>query len=512
VGQVRFRDLLALIARAADVGMGQPDDHSLRAALVAHGTAEAGGLTPREVRDAVFLSLLRFSGCTAESHLAAKVFGDEIAFRGAMYGQLNFGEPREVLAFVWKMSGRGRGLPGRAAAFARTVAQMPGLMEASFAHCEVNDIFADRLGLDQRLRDQLGQVYEAWNGTGVPNKLKGEAIFPAVRVVGVADEVESAHRLAGLDGAVAIARRRAGRVLDPATCQTFIANAETICGPLAAASPAKELAALSLADEPPVDEKTLDALCEILADFTDLKCESTRGHSTGVADLAVRAAALLRLPTEIRTTLRRAALLHDLGRVSVSAAIWDKRGSLTDAESARVQSHTIATERILGDAPMLAAETELASLAHERIDGRGYHRRLPAVGLPVAARVLAAADVYQALRSNRPHRAALSTERAVAVLREEAQAGRLDGQAVEAVLAAAGERPAVRAQAPAGLTEREVEVLRLLARGLTNREIAGELKIAVKTAGNHVQSTLDKIGVRTRSAAAMFAMRHGLAS
>lgn len=503
---------MALIARAADVGMGQPEDHALRAALVAHGIAVAAGLTPRDVRDAVFVTLLRFAGCTAESHLAAKVMGDEIAFRGAMYGQLNFGEPREVLAFFWKMSGRGRGLPGRAAAFARTLARMPGLMEASLAHCEVNDIFADRLGLDRQLRDELAQVYESWNGKGVPKKLKGDAILPVVRVVGVADEVESAHRLAGTAAAVALTKRRSGRVLDPKTCQAFITNAERICTPLAAPSPAKELAALLLAEEPPVDERTLDAVCEVLADFSDLKCELTRGHSTGVADLAVRAAGLLRVPMEVRTTLRRAALLHDLGRVSVSAAIWDKADSLTDAESARVQSHTISTERILAGWPMLATEAELASLAHERIDGRGYHRRLPAVGIPVAARLLAAADVYQALRSDRPHRAALSAERAVAVLREEAQAGRLDGQAVEAVLAAAGERPAVRAQAPAGLTEREVEVLRLLARGLTNREIAGELKIAVKTAGNHVQSTLDKIGVRTRSAAAMFAMRHGLAS
>jgi len=123
LAQARFRDLLALIARAADVGMGQPEDHALRAALVAHGIAEAAGLTSREIRDAVFLVLLRFAGCTAESHLAAKVMGDEVAFRGAMYGQVNFGEAREVLAFFWKMSGRGRSLPGRAAAFARTVAR-----------------------------------------------------------------------------------------------------------------------------------------------------------------------------------------------------------------------------------------------------------------------------------------------------------------------------------------------------------------------------------------------------
>jgi HD-GYP domain-containing protein (c-di-GMP phosphodiesterase class II) len=295
-------------------------------------------------------------------------------------------------------------------------------------------------------------------------------------------------------------------------CRAFVAGAAGICGPLDASSPAGALAALALVDEPIVDAAIIDATCEILADLSDLKCRFTRGHSAHVADLAVRAASLLRVPADARVTLRRAALLHDIGRVGVTAAIWDKAGALTDAETERVRSHTLATERILSNTPLLADAAELAALAHERLDGRGYHRRLPPIAVSVSARVLAAADVYQALRSERPQRAAFAAERATALLREEAQDGRLDGQAVEAVLAAAGERPAVRPQAPAGLTEREVQVLGLLARGLTNRQIATELDIAVKTAGNHVQSTLDKVGVRTRSAAAMFAMRHGLAS
>ena len=494
------------------MGMGLPEDHSLRAALAAHALATAAALPPREVRDAVYVTLLRFVGCTGDSHLAAHVMGDEIAVRGAMYGQLSFGEPREVLAFLWRLAGDGRGLPGQTVAFARTLARLPGLMETVRAHCEVNDLVADRLGLDAELRLALAQSYEFWNGKGAPEGLKGEAIAAAARVNGVAEEIEGAHRLAGVEGAVAIARRRAGRVLDPKLCAVFAAHAEAICARLAAPSPAGALTALPLADEPAVDERTLDVICEILADFTDLKCRYTRGHSAAVAALAVGAAALVRLPAAARATLRRAALLHAVGRAGVSAAIWEKAGPLTDAETTRVREHSRLTEQTLAGSPLFAEAAELAALAHERIDGHGYHRRLPAVGISLAARLLAAADVFQALRSERPHRPALPAARATAVLREEAEAGRLDGQAVAAVRAAAGERPAVRAQAPAGLTEREVEVLRLLARGLTNKQIASALDIAVKTAGNHVQSTLGKVGVRTRAAAAVFAMRHGLAS
>jgi len=509
----RFRDLLAVIARAADAGMGMPDDHALRGAIIAHALALAAGLSAREARDAAFVSLLRFAGCVAESDLAAATVGDEVKMRGGMYGQAHFSEPREMLAYLWRFAGQdGRGLPRQLLTFARILGGMRSMFESPVAHCEVDEQIATRLGLDDGLREALCQAFECWNGAGVPGKLKGEAIRPAARVVVAADEIEAAHRLTGVDGAVAIVKRRTGRALDPRLCEVFAARAAEICAPLQATSLSATFGALALADEPPADDAAIEAACEVLGDVADLKCQYTRGHSRGVAELAVRAAALVRVPSELRATLRRAALLHDVGRVVVTASIWDKAGPLSDAETDRVRLHTLMTERILSAAPVLAEEAELAALAHERLDGRGYHRRLPAVGLTVAARVLAAADVYQALTSARPHRAALPAARAVAVLRDEASAGRLDGETVEAVLAAAGERPAPQPRAPAGLTEREIEVLRLVARGLTNKQVATELRIAVKTAGNHVQSTLGKIGVRTRSAAAMFAMRNGLVS
>jgi HD-GYP domain-containing protein (c-di-GMP phosphodiesterase class II) len=192
----------------------------------------------------------------------------------------------------------------------------------------------------------------------------------------------------------------------------------------------------------------------------------------------------------------------------VPNGIWDRRGPLTTAEWERVRLHPYGTERILARCGPLAGLAETACAHHERVDGSGYHRGLAGEALSRSARVLAAADVFAALTADRPHRPALADGAAARAL--EAEPG-LDPDAVACVLAAAGEREAPpRAERPAGLTEREVEVLRLLARGRTNREVAERLVIAPKTVGRHVENLYRKIGVSSRAAAALFAAEHGL--
>jgi DNA-binding CsgD family transcriptional regulator len=227
--------------------------------------------------------------------------------------------------------------------------------------------------------------------------------------------------------------------------------------------------------------------------------------------LAAAAARRGRLPEADVVTLYRAGMLHDLGRVGVSAGIWDKPGPLTDDEWERVRLHPYLTERVLGRSAAFAPLAMLAALHHERLDGSGYHRGLSASMLPPGARILATADAYQAMNEPRPHRPALPPEKAVQELRCEVHAGRLDGEAVNAVLAAAGHRVRrVRRDWPAGLSNREVEVLRLVARGLSNREMARQLVISEGTVHHHVQHIYRKIGVSTRAAATLFAMQHNL--
>jgi DNA-binding CsgD family transcriptional regulator len=165
---------------------------------------------------------------------------------------------------------------------------------------------------------------------------------------------------------------------------------------------------------------------------------------------------------------------------------------------------------MLRQSEALAPLAAIAVQHRERLDGSGYPRGLTGNAISEPARILATADAYQAMREPRPHRPPRTADEAAAELRAEVKAGRLDADAAEAVLGAAGHRVARRREGPAGLTQREVEVLRLLARGLSNKEIAERLVISPKTVGNHVEHIYGKIGSSSRAAAGLFAMRHGL--
>jgi HD-GYP domain-containing protein (c-di-GMP phosphodiesterase class II) len=258
-----------------------------------------------------------------------------------------------------------------------------------------------------------------------------------------------------------------------------------------------------------LDGEALDGAIRAMGEFSDMRSRFTRGHSAGVAFLAFQAAAKFGAPE--RVAIGHAAHLHDIGRAGIVLDIWDKPGPLTETEWERVRMHTYFTERILARLTSLGSASAIASLAHERLDGTGYHRRLPPSAVPEAARLLAAADAYHAMTESRPHRPALPPERAAESLHSDARAGRFDREAVDAVLLAAGQPvlPSQRRHA-AGLTDREVAVLRLLARGSTNKEIAVALDISVKTVDNHVQHIFEKARVTTRAAAALFAVQHDM--
>jgi HD-GYP domain-containing protein (c-di-GMP phosphodiesterase class II) len=244
--------------------------------------------------------------------------------------------------------------------------------------------------------------------------------------------------------------------------------------------------------------------------FVDLKSPFTIGHSLAVAELATRAGRHLGLPDDQVHSLYRAGLVHDFGRLGVSNSIWDKPGPLGSGEWERVRLHPYFTERMLRQSPALAPLAQIAVQHRERLDGSGYPRGLSGSAISPLARILGAADAYQAMREPRPYREPRRADSAAAELRGDVRAGRLESDAVEAVLAAAGHRVVRRREGPAGLTAREVEVLRLMARGLSNKEIAKRLVIATKTAGNHIEHIYTKIGTTNRAGASLFAMQHGL--
>jgi HD-GYP domain-containing protein (c-di-GMP phosphodiesterase class II) len=274
---------------------------------------------------------------------------------------------------------------------------------------------------------------------------------------------------------------------------------------------------LALEPEPhrTLSGEELDEALTVAADFIDLKSPFMGGHSRRCAELAADAAQVLGLTEEAVTAVRRAALLHDFGTTVVSNSILDKPGSLTRTEFDRVELHPMLTEQMLRRSPSLAVLNPVASAHHEKCDGSGYHKRLQADADDLGACVLAATEIYVGLTTERADRPAFSPPDAAAELRQLESQGVLEPRASRAVLVAAGHGEprgpsGKRPQNPAGLTRREVDVLRLAARGHTTREIADRLYISPKTADHHIQHIYGKIGTSTRAGAALWAMQHSV--
>jgi HD-GYP domain-containing protein (c-di-GMP phosphodiesterase class II) len=373
------------------------------------------------------------------------------------------------------------------------------------AHCEVGEALAQRLMLPPGVRAGLAAAFEQWNGKGLPDGIAGERIPLAARIVFLARDVEVLYRLEGEPEALAVVRRRAGASYDPGLAEQILRSPHELVAAAQTASPWEQALALEPAPRPWVPQARLDDVLSAFADFVDLKSPFTAGHSRGVAALVADASSV------DAVSLRRAALVHDLGRASVPNGIWDNPGPLTDGEWERVRLHAYYTERILGRVAALRELATLAGMHHERLDGSGYHRGSSRSEIPAPARVLAAADVYQAMTQTRAHRPALGPDEAAEQLESMARAGKLDPEAVEAVLSAAGHPPSrSRAAWPAELTDREVEVLRLICRGNTKKQVARELTVSPSTVDHHVRHIYQKAGVQTRAGATLFALEHDL--
>ncbi|QGH69772.1 HD domain-containing phosphohydrolase [Pseudactinotalea sp. HY158] len=509
----RRAELLAATSLAIDLGLGQPMEHMLRACVLGSGLAERLGL-PTEQRDRIFYaSLLAWIGCHADSPELSALFGDDIAFRAGTYAVDKHGLPLVRFSLHFLAAGAGAGT--RAVRSARFLA-MGGrpLRDLIRSHCVSAGALARRMGIDEVVARQLGYVFERWDGAGAPDGARGEEIPLEMRIVHLADTAEVHLREGGTAAAIRMVRDRRGTQFDPGLADEFCAYL--------AAPPAGEFAgelmddawSAALACAPQdrvVTGAELDESLRAMADFADLKSAYTAGHSRAVARLAGAAARVAGMAEGDRSALHRAGLVHDLGRLGVSNAVWDKAAPLTPVERERVQLHPYLTERILTRVPALAGLGRLAGAHHERLDGSGYPRGTGGEGTGMPARILAAADCYEGWLEPRPHRPAMPRSEAASRLRGCVADLRLDTAAVESVLSADGRPARRRGTWPAGLTAREVEVLHLIVHGRSTREIAAELVISPKTARHHVEHIYLKLGVSNRVGAALFAMEHGIA-
>lgn len=510
---LRLAELLAAVSLATDLAHDVPAESALRDAVLAVEFARLAGWTGPEVSDAYYLALLYHIGCTgavaAQSRLGG---GDDRNVRRWMSEADYTDRPAIMRVAATKLAPQWRsgGWPQAVAALATAGRDLPDAL-ASVA--EVACRLSDRLGAGPGVTESLSHAYGRWDGKVFPTLPSGDRLSAPARLVHLVHVAQIYNLAGGVEAADGVVRQRSGSEFDPRLSQLWLANSHDLLQAISVDSVWDQALAAEPEPHRRVGPDHLDEVTSALADFVDLASPYSYGHSSSVAVLAEAAGRSAGLDAGETANLRRAAQVHDLGMLSVPNRVWTKHGSLSPAEWERVRQHAYHTQRILSLAEPLRATAAIAGLHHERLDGSGYHRGLHAGVLPLNARILAVAEAYQSMSEPRAWRPALAPAEATRQLRDEVTGGRLDGRALDAVLEAAGQpRPARRSSQawPSQLTDREVDVLRAIARGLGNKQMARELFVSQATVHTHVINIYSKIGVNTRAGATLFAVEHGL--
>ena len=363
--------MMATLSYAADLGLGQPMAHCMRQTVVALRLASLAGASDRELEATYYLGLMMNVYCHADAAEQARWFGDDISLKGDTFEMLDMSTARMVSFLLRRVGSHGSGVARARRLAAFPVAGVRQVVSFAATHCTLGAQFAGRIGLDEAVCVAIGQAYEQWDGKGYPNHLRGEEICLPARLVQLAGPVEVFARRRGVQAAVAVARRHRGTQFDPAVVDLFCERAPELLDGLDQASDWDAV----LGTEPQLSRRVagsdLDDVLEAMADLVDLKSPYLAGHSRGVANLASEAARVSGHPGDDVRTLRRAGLIHDLGRLGVSNEVWDKPGPLSGAESERVRLHPYLTDRMLARVSALDHSREIAARHHERLDGSG---------------------------------------------------------------------------------------------------------------------------------------------
>lgn len=314
-------EVVAAFALAIDLANGIPAEHGLRCTLIAERLGALLGLPEDDRADLYYVTLLRFLGCTADSHEVAQLMGDEIRL-SSQFEQMDPGNANDALAWALHHLGEGQPLPRRAWMFITMLSYGSKRADFVLGHCEAAQRLGARLGVSRRVVDLLDDVYERWDGKGEPRHRPGPDLAPVIRVIHLAKDVEIHHRYYGVDGAVAVARKRSGSALDPDLVELFCKHAEDVVEAVEVTSAWEAVLAAEPGPHRRMAPEQLEGAAEALADFADLKSPFLAGHSLRVARLTASALATLGTPQSQIATMRLAGLVHDLGRVAVSALVW----------------------------------------------------------------------------------------------------------------------------------------------------------------------------------------------
>jgi HD-GYP domain-containing protein (c-di-GMP phosphodiesterase class II) len=509
--EVRTAEVIGSFCLGTDLAIGLPFEHGLQSTLVAMRLAERMGVDAAAAKQTYYGCLLVWAGCTTDAEISSALFADGALLK--YFNPVMFGSPAETLAGIMKALADPDSPPLVRAV--RGAAGLPGAVRGHQRHivamCEVAEMLCERLGMTRDVRDLVRGFTARWDGKGTPRDLGGEQLPIALRILHVATDATFQRLLGGTHHVLRVMQGRSGKAFDPDVVAVLAEGISDIFAFDDSGSVWAEMLAREPGEMLMLRGAEVDRALAAMGDFADLVSSYFIGHSAAVAQLAGAAAARLNLAPRDVVAVRRAALVHDLGRVAVGASVWNKPTALTADEWEHVRLHAYHTERVLSRSPALTKLGLIAGAHHERLDGSGYHRGVTAPSLAMPARLLAVADAYRTLIEPRPHRAARSPEDAARALGEAASAGRIDPDAVAAVLEAAG-AAVPRMYRPAGLTDREAQVISMVAKGLQTKQVGHRLGISAKTADRHLQNAYAKIGVSTRAAAALFAMQHGLTS
>jgi HD-GYP domain-containing protein (c-di-GMP phosphodiesterase class II) len=508
---LRLAELLAALSLATDLAHQVPAESALKDAMLSVAFARHLGLAEPDLSDVYYLALLYHLGCTSVAEEQGRVSGgDDISLRRA-FSEPDFTDNAQILRLALTDLANSLPAPDRLKALAKFMtAGKDFMLGAHNAICEASGVMADRLGAGRNVRTALLEVFARWDGKMFPLP-PAEGVSLIARITHIV-HVAQIHSIAGGPAAAAqVVRKRKGGEFDPTLADAFVA----ICPELFSRVGEGSVWDQALEAEPRphrlVPQSHLDQVTLTIADFTDIKSPFTLGHSRQVSRLAEAAGTGLGVSEKDLQSLRQASHIHDLGNVSVPQRVWMKYGPLNRPEQDAVRLHAYHTERILSASRSLRSLGSLAGVHHERLDGSGYHRGVGAASLTLPARILAAAEVYQALVEERSWRHAFAPTEAARMLLEQANGGALDRRAVDAVLEVAGQQPPRRrATWPASLTDREVEVLRFMAAGHSNREIARSLHVTEGTVHTHTINIYAKTNVHTRAGIALFAIEHDL--
>jgi HD-GYP domain-containing protein (c-di-GMP phosphodiesterase class II) len=437
--EIALSELIGALSRALDVAEGEPPGHAVRSCLIGMRIADTLDLDAEFRSDLFYALLLKDAGCSANAAHMAALFGadDQVAKRTSK--MVNWARPFD--AFVWSLrtvapEGSLAERTGRLRAIRNEGQVTRSLMRA---RCHRGAEIALKLGFSEATAEAIRALDEHWDGLGQPRGLQGADIPLAARILCLAQTVEVFHAAGGARAAYRVARKRSGEWFDPALVDALASFRFDI----------RFWASLKDPDvsqvEPPdrlltADEARLDQITEGFAAVIDAKSPWTHEHCDRVCTLATGMAQLMGFDELALRQLRRAALLHDLGKLSVSNRILDKPGPLTDEERARFREHPLLAEQILGRVASFVELAVVASAHHERLDGSGYPRGLAGDALTLPMRVLAVADVYEALISDRPYRSAYPWHEALELMRPDVPQ-RLDGRAFAALEALLRQRP-----------------------------------------------------------------------